>query len=1010
MKLTAWRVALRIARRDALRAKGRSALVVAMVALPVLGVAGADVVFRSAQLDPGEAVARSIGRADLQIDSLGGGLTVLQAPDPDEGTTVDSPKDGARLTPEQQRSQDTDPATLARQLLPAGSTLIPVGSGPWVSTSTRDGLSKVQTEEADLADPVWQGRITVLDGRPPAAAGEIAATRAFLDDARLAIGDRTTFSVLPGKPYTITAAVEFPGRLRTDTLIGRPGDLVPALKAAAGTEQDKGAGAYEQTRWLVKLPAGASVDWAKVKELNSYGFSAASRSVILDPPARSEVPYFLAQDRYGGGGSYFDRTSVVILATVAGMALLEIVLLAGPAFAVGARRSRRQLGLLAAGGGDRAHVRAVVLGGGVVLGVTGAAVGLVGAIGLVALLRPQAEQYAGSRFGHFDLQPADLLGVMGIGLVTGLLAAVVPAVQASRQDVVAALTGRGSLKPPSKRLAVLGLLMVGGGAALALLGSTSGVGSHTTAVLGGSMIAELGMVALAPFLVGLFGRLGRVLPLGPRLALRDSVRHRGRTAPAVAAVMAAVAGSVAVGVYSASSAEQGRREYVASAPTGAVTLATGWGSAADGALLPQLRGAVESNVPDLGPRADVLGVSFMGDCQAGQSVCGQVDISIPKERRCPADDPDNATGPNGSVTPSPALDDPRCIRHRNYSSTGFGEIPAGDAGVLRNLYGVKDQAAEQALAAGKAVVFDPLYLKDGKITLDLTEAVIYDEPSGTRSPGASPRASASASASASPSPSAPAAPRASASPVAAGGVETVAPSPTAKHVPADGSPLTSRPTVHHLSVDAVLATSSVAGSKAMISPATAAALGLGTAETGSVWLPAKASGSSSIQRASAAVAKVSDGVRFDVERGYRSTTDLITLGLTGFAALVALGAAGIATGLAAADSQRDLTTLAAIGAAPRIRRTLSGFQCGVIAAMGAVLGTICGVVPAVALRKVQALGGAYPGMSPGEAASRAVVVFPWATMGITLVVLPLLAVGLATLLTRSRIVLLRTSG
>ena len=1004
MKLTAWRVALRIARRDALRARGRSALVVAMVALPVLGVAGADVVFRSAQLDPGEAVVRSIGRADAQLTSSGRGLTVLQAPDPDTGMTMDGPQDGRAPTPEQQRSRDTDPAALARQLLPAGSTLVPVVSGPWVSTSSREGLLKAQTQEADLADPLWRGRITLLDGRPPAAPGEIAATRAFLDDSGLGIGDRTTFHSLPDKPYTITAAVEFPDHLRSDTLIGRPGDLVPALTAASADPQDKQAGRDADDRWLVKLPAGAAVDWAEVKELNTYGFSVISRAVLLDPPARSEVPYYATQDRLGGRGSYFNRTSVVVMATVAGMALLEIVLLAGPAFAVGARRSRRQLGLLAAGGGDRAHVRSVVLGGGVVLGVTGAAVGLTGAIGLVAVLRPQAEQYAGSRFGHFDLRPADLLGVMAIGLVTGLLAAVVPAVQASRQDVVSALTGRGSLKPPSRRLAVLGLLMVGGGAALALLGSTRGVGSRTMAVLAGSMVAELGMVALAPFLVGLFGRLGRVLPLGPRLALRDSVRHRGRTAPAVAAVMAAVAGSVAVGVYTASSDEQNRREYVASAAPGAVTLSTDWGTTADDKLLPQMRSAVETAMAGLGPRGDVFTVTFMGDCRTQPGSCGRVDVSVPKERRCPADDPDNAPQAGDAGTPRPSTDDPRCHRDQNAAYTGFGEVPAGDADVLRNLFGVTDRAAEQALAAGRAVVFDPLYLKDGRITLDLTEAVVFDEPGSTPLPSASPSATGSATATG--SASAPAA-----VPSAAGGVGTVAPSPTARHVPLDSSGVSfDHPAVHQVTVDAVLATSTVPGAKAMLSPATAVALGLGTSETGSVWLPSTTPGSASDQKASAAVAKVSDGVRFEVERGYQPRNDLVTLGLTGFAALVALGAAGIATGLAAADSQRDLTTLAAIGAAPRIRRTLSGFQCGVIAAMGAVLGTVCGVVPAVALRKVEALGSAYPGMSPSAAAAQAVVVFPWLTMGATLVVLPLLATGLAALFTRSRIVLLRTSG
>ena len=1011
MKLSAWRVALRIARRDALRAKGRSALVVAMVALPVLGVAGADVVYRSAQLDPDEQVVRTIGQADAEIRVSGRGMTVLQAPDPGEGTLSRPAGQGRTPTPQQQRSLDTPPATLAAQLLPAGSVLVPVDYGPYVSASSAEGLIRVSTSEADLADPVWRGQVNVIEGRAPGASHEIAATRAFLDDSGLKLGGATTFTGLEGKPYTITAVVEFPDGLGNSQLIGRPGDLIPALKSAPGAQQSRSSRDDEVSSWRIKLPAGAALDWDEVKELNKYGFEVTSRAVLLDPPARSAVPYYTEEDGYGRGpGSYLDSTAVVIVATVAGMALLEIVLLAGPAFAVGARRSRRQLGLLAAGGGDRAHVRSVVLGGGVVLGVTGAAVGVVGAIALVALLRGQAEHVAGRRFGHFDLQPLDLLAVMAIGLVTGLLAAIVPAVQASRQDVVAALTGRGSLKPASKKLAALGVLMLAGGAALALLGSTSGFGNRSMAVLGGSMIAELGMVALAPILVGLFGRLGRRLPLGPRLALRDSVRHRGRTAPAVAAVMAAVAGSVAVGVYTASSDEQSRREYVASAPSGAVTLQSGWGPSAEGKQLPQLRSTVERSLADLGPRADVFTVGFMGDCYTAPGPCGHVEVSVPKERRCPSYDPDNEGKLSEEERQRLSREDERCKRSdRGYGT--FGSVVGGDATVLRNLAGMQDKAAEEALAAGKAVVFDPLYVKDGKVTFDLYEPMEFSGADGT------PPASTTPSPSVTPSPSAAASasPSASSAPSADGTVTPAAAAPAkggggGSTLTADGT-MSAAPAqvVHQVSVDAVLANSPVPSMRVVLTPVAAAGLGLVTSERGSVWLPADPPGSSAEQKAAGAVQKVGD-VQLEVERGYQSRTDLVTLALTGFAALVALGAAGIATGLAAADSQRDLTTLAAVGAGPGIRRTLSGFQCGVIAAMGAVLGTICGVVPAVALRKVEGMAVQYSGMSPAESADRTVVVFPWLTMGLTLVVLPLVAVALAALLTRSRIVLLRTSG
>ncbi|MFJ9454940.1 FtsX-like permease family protein [Kitasatospora sp. NPDC101447] len=956
MKLSAWRVALRIARRDALRARGRSALVIAMVALPVLGVSGADVFFRSAELTPAEHAVRVMGQAGGELEMVERGSSVKQAPDPEQGFSVQNPKDtvknGAALTytPAQQRALDTEPAALAAQLLPAGATLVPERQGPYTAASSAEGLLSTRVNEADLSDPVWQGRTNLVKGRAPADEHEAAVTPEFLKRAGLKLGDRTAVRGLESSPFTITGVYEYPGELSATELFARPGALIDRLAKNAGTGRGKTDGTDEPTRWLVKLPAGTVLDWPKVTELNQYGFSVTSRAVLLDPPARADVPYYVEQDAKGGDGTrYFDRTSVVILATVVGMALLEIVLLAGPAFAVGARRSRRQLGLLAAAGGDRANVRAVVLGGGIVLGVTGAAVGLVLGVGLVALLRTQAEEYAGQRFGHFAIQPVDLLGVLLVGLVTGLLAAIVPAVQASRQDVVSALTGRDSLKPPNRKLAALGLLMLAGGAALALLGATSGVGSRSLAVLGGSAVAELGMVALTPALVSLFGRLGRWLSLGPRLALRDSVRHRGRTAPAVAAVMAAVAGSIAVGVYTTSSDEQYRREYVAHGPSGSVLLGNGWLAGEDGKLLPQMREAVERSIPGLGPRADVQRVSYKTAC-TDSGPCGYISVEMPKEDRCPAFAPE--TELSAGELDRILAGDKRCQVNTRRGNP-FGALNAGDATLLRNLYGVTDEAAGQALAAGKAVVFDPRYIKDGKVAVQYSEPVDYTA------------------------------------------------SGNADHKPA----------YTEIAVDAVLANSAVsAPGQAVVSPATAARLGFVTSPAGSVWLPDAMPSDGSQQRADGALAKISDHDVLSIERGYQSEAGLVSLGLTAFAALVALGAAGIATGLAAADSQRDLTTLAAVGAEPRIRRSLSGFQCGVIAAMGALLGVVCGIVPGVALRKVEGAASTYPGMSPEEIANKAIVVFPWPTIAATVVVLPLLAAALAAVLTRSRITMLRRSG
>jgi len=50
--VTGWRSALRIARREARRARGRSALVVAMITMPVAALAFAAVTQQTFQLTP----------------------------------------------------------------------------------------------------------------------------------------------------------------------------------------------------------------------------------------------------------------------------------------------------------------------------------------------------------------------------------------------------------------------------------------------------------------------------------------------------------------------------------------------------------------------------------------------------------------------------------------------------------------------------------------------------------------------------------------------------------------------------------------------------------------------------------------------------------------------------------------------------------------------------------------------------------------------------------------------
>ena len=78
--MRSWLPALRIARREARRAKGRSALVLAMIALPVLALTFAAVEYDMFRLTPMERFDRTYGAADAYLEWQATG-DLLQEPD-----------------------------------------------------------------------------------------------------------------------------------------------------------------------------------------------------------------------------------------------------------------------------------------------------------------------------------------------------------------------------------------------------------------------------------------------------------------------------------------------------------------------------------------------------------------------------------------------------------------------------------------------------------------------------------------------------------------------------------------------------------------------------------------------------------------------------------------------------------------------------------------------------------------------------------------------------------------
>ncbi|MDX6355964.1 MAG: putative transport system permease protein, partial [Streptomyces sp.] len=933
----AWRVAVRIARRDAWRSKGRSLMVLAMIALPIMAVSAADITIRSSQLTTGEWLTRDIGAADARLSSANmGSQAILQNPSGDDTDTVHQQEDDTA-----DDTVDTDYRVDPKVALPAGARWL-TDETTYAGIRTKTGLLYTVVRELNAGDPIAAGIMRLDRGRFPAAPDEMVATNAFLDSSGLHVGSKVSAYGL-SRGYRIVGAYDLPNGLDTEQLDALPGAFIApylAERTAAGAD----AGVLDAATYLVSVPGDFS--WDMVQRANTLGVVVESRSVRLHPPADSEVPLYV---RHGGPyDSVSGDTRAGVLsaaATIVGLAILEICLLAGPAFAVGARRSRRQLGLVGANGGDRRHIRAIVLSSGLVIGAGAAVIGTVLGLTLTVALRGVLENYVGQRFGGITVRPLELLGIAALAVFTGLMAAVVPAISSSRQSVLSSLTGRRGVRHANRILPVIGLGAVCLGGGVAVFGSLRT--DNTLAVAGGSALAELGIVALAPTLVGAFGRLGRWLPVGPRLALRDAVRNRGRTAPAVAAVLAAVAGTVAVTTYAAGHDRQDRDSYEARAPLGVYALSI---PSSQGRDLGTARAAVEKRFPVSG-RADVSRLVVgkrVCDLYSSQPGCGEVEPVVPKANVCLRD----VAADTAVFTPAQLrsfASDWRCeSRDMPPPIDSEGSVLVGGPAVLHAL-GIHDGAAERALARGETVLFDRTYLDHGaldlQLTLDKSKEQYDEDPTG---------------------------------PVKA--------------------------------LPAMLSTAHLPyGLLAVVPQQAAVDAGLRTVPLGSFFTTSRMPTGAEQQALTGDLAKLGTDTQTYLERGYTSENNLVLLALTLLAGVVTIGAAGIATGLAQADAEPDQRTLAAVGASPRVRRVLAGFQCGVIATMGVVLGTAAGILPAVGLRRAErqqawseyhsAIDGGWGSVSD---IPHVPIVMPWGSFALLLVGVPVGAMLLAALVTRSR--------
>jgi putative ABC transport system permease protein len=883
-----WGLALRMARRSVRRNLKRSILIAALIAVPIAGATVIDGLLRTLSGEE-HNLYRTLGDSDgiatiTDRESLGDWRPGMVPPS-SEG---EAPADDVR-----------DPATVdLLGMLPVGSRAV---AGPvYGDLRLRDGDRIVRTELDLLAvgDPLVAHRGRLAAGRLPAGPSEALVTESLAERLGLLDGDGvrrgSTITADDGPTVTVTGVAVNPQMLDQQAVFAPQGSVL-----AGGTLSSE----YSPPEYYVDLPANVDVDdvWPVLAE---HGVQLLPRQLYTDP-ARYGAPWQT-------GGDLLETAGAVAL--VVGFGLLEVVLLAGAAFAVGARRQVRELGLVGANGGTAGHVRRIVLAQGLFLGLVGALAGLV--FGWVVLVagtplweRVSNELIEGWRLGWIELTVAAMVGVL-----SGLAAALLPAIGVARMRPVDALAQRFRSTARRTRLPVLGVVLLGVGIGivlgsgvlarqavrdyLAILETTADEAASfpspdltlpTVGILLGGFAAVGGVIMVTPGLVGALGRLGWRLPLSGRLAVRDAGRHRHRTVPAIVAIMIVVTGSVTTAFSLASTTGEDYRTV----PDNTILVNQGLEAGDAEANAEQFRDGVAEVAAEL-PGATIHEVRMAEDPKGAPD--GPALVSL---------------GPTGETT--------YACQYR------WAQVEIGSPELIELFTGERPSAAAlSALDEGKVLVSDECLVSDDTVTVAPFNP---DEPE--------------------------------AEPVS---------------LPA-----------WQLSDD-----DTFYDTPAFISEEAARAHGW-TSRLAS-YAVSHADTASQDEVDAALTAAEDNGLNWSVETDESAEVNLATLGIAAGAGLVTLLGVGITVALSAAEGRADLATLAAIGAQPRRRRMLAGAQALVLSGMGTVLGLL--------------LGGVL-GFAIGPIGKEAEFVLPWEHLAITAVAVPLLAVLIAMLSTRSTLPMVR---
>ena len=385
--------------------------------------------------------------------------------------------------------------------------------------------------------------IHVVQGRGPRGPTEVVIDKGSADDAGYKVGDRIPIITKAGRDdYTLSGIVKF----------GSTNSLLGATIAAWAPNT--------ATRLLGTPGQFQAIDVKAQPGVSQNEVVANIRSALKAEPGTSNIEVISGKDITSESQSNlkknlsFFNTFLLIFGVVA---LLVGSFIIFNTFSIVVAQRSRELALLRAIGAGQGQVLNSVLVEAVLVGLVASTIGFVAgiflAVGLKALLGALGLDIPAS---SIVVPAAAIIWSYVLGMIVTVVAAIAPALRASRIPPIAAMRDatidRSSTSP---RRAVFGTLITLVGLALLLLGLFGNSGLLYVGV--GMGVVFLGVAVLGPIIATpISGALGipiqRLKGVTGLLARENAIRNPKRTSATAAALMIGVALVGLITVFAAS--------------------------------------------------------------------------------------------------------------------------------------------------------------------------------------------------------------------------------------------------------------------------------------------------------------------------------------------------------------------------------------------------------------------------------------------------------------------------